>query len=57
MTNIRLGKTFTFHYPDGEGTCDVGGSKADFARLYEALSKTNQEPVVREFLEAIRPGV
>jgi len=23
--------------------------------LYAALSKTNQEPVVREFLEAVRP--
>lgn len=43
---------------DTEG-CDrvIVSDAASFDALYAALSKTNQEPVVREFLEAIRPGV
>ena len=40
-----------------EGTPNVviQSDAASVDALYAALSKTNQEPVVREFLEAIRP--
>lgn len=42
-----------------EGTQNVviQSDAASIDALYAALSKTNQEPVVREFLEAIRTKV